>query len=194
MMNNINNDLTKQDQQQVHVQQVPLQIALQKVGITADDLRNIQRMAEERFRQEIQELVADDESSNESEDNQSEDEEPQTTETTDTSNSQQSEQQSEQSHQELNEATSNSQQQSQELPQILPLNRAMFGRSLALSPVRIPVPMMNDAEVQEAEGQRAHCKIDIISLGDHKLNSYLFSQTFIPESKISPNIKAPKTS
>lgn len=169
MMNNINNDLTKQDQNQqnpqVHVQQVPLQIALQKVGITADDLRNIQRMAEDRFRQEIQELVADDESSNESEpeDNQSEDEEPQTTESPEASNSQQSEQQSEQ-HQELNEATSNSQQQSQEIPQILPLNRAMFGRSLALSPVRIPVPMMNDAEVQEAEGQRAHCKINMFSL------------------------------
>ena len=167
MMNNIQNDLSKQDQNQpqqnqVHVQQVPLQIALQKVGITADDLRNIQRMAEERFRQEIQELVADDDSSNESDDNQTDDDEQQTTETNEASNSQ-SEQQSEQSHQELNEATSNSQQQqSQEQPQILPLGRAMFGRSLALSPVRIPVPMMNDAE-QENEG-RAHCKFILLPI------------------------------
>lgn len=40
----------------VQMQRVPLSLALQRVGITPDDLRNIQRMAEERIQQEVQQL------------------------------------------------------------------------------------------------------------------------------------------
>lgn len=46
----------QQSPQGVQMQRVPLSLALQRVGITPDDLRNIQRMAEERIQQEVQQL------------------------------------------------------------------------------------------------------------------------------------------
>jgi hypothetical protein len=151
MMNQMNNEISKEMKemgpQQVHVQQLPLAVALQKVGITADDLRNIQRMAEERFQQEIRDLVSEDNSDSESESESTQSDEEDHTE----------QPQSEQ--QEINEATAQPQQsneQSQQSSQILPLGRSAYGRSLALNPVRIPIPMMQDAEVQEAENSPPH--------------------------------------
>lgn len=61
-LNSIKNDLPKEvetPRQHIQVQQMPLAVALSKVGITPDDLRNIQRMAEEKFQQHIREFVTD---------------------------------------------------------------------------------------------------------------------------------------
>lgn len=57
---------------QVQVQRIPLAIALQRAGITAEDLKNIQRMAEQRFQQELRELAQEDEASSEEEDSNEE--------------------------------------------------------------------------------------------------------------------------
>lgn len=55
-------------QPQVQIQRVPLGVALQRAGITADDLKNIQRMAEERIQQELRDLASDEDSSEEDDD------------------------------------------------------------------------------------------------------------------------------
>lgn len=57
----LNNEAAKEldtPRQNVQIQQMPLAVALSKVGITPDDLRNIQRMAEEKFQEHIRELVS----------------------------------------------------------------------------------------------------------------------------------------
>ncbi|XP_059620430.1 nuclear transcription factor Y subunit beta [Phlebotomus argentipes] len=48
-------------EQQVQIQRVPLDVALHRAGITAEDLQNIQRMAEERIQQELKEMSNADE-------------------------------------------------------------------------------------------------------------------------------------
>lgn len=57
---------------QVQLQRVPLAVALQRAGITAEDLQNIQRMAEQRIQQELREMAAEEESSSEEDDSSEE--------------------------------------------------------------------------------------------------------------------------
>lgn len=59
---------------QVQVQRVPLAVALQRAGITAEDLQNIQRMAEQRIQQELRELAQEQESASSSEEDDSSEE------------------------------------------------------------------------------------------------------------------------
>lgn len=61
----------------VQLQQVPLAIALQRAGITAEDLSNIQRMAEARIQEELQQLSSNDDSSDSEESSEEEDSEQQ---------------------------------------------------------------------------------------------------------------------
>lgn len=61
----------------VQLQQVPLAIALQRAGITAEDLSNIQRMAEARIQEELQQLSSNDDSSDSDESSEEEDSEQQ---------------------------------------------------------------------------------------------------------------------
>jgi hypothetical protein len=59
-LNNIHNEAAKEletPRQNVQIQQMPLAVALSKVGITPEDLKNIQRMAEEKFQEHMRELV-----------------------------------------------------------------------------------------------------------------------------------------
>ena len=168
-VNNNNNNNNKDSSEEaprsgIQVQQMPLAIALQKVGITADDLRNIQRMAEERFQHEIRELVSDDNGSDDSDsDSDSDSESIQSDEDTEngmqTVTAQQT-QSSEESNHELHEASAASQQQNEQAleqkPQILALGRSNFGRSL--NPVLIPVPMTQLADEDGSIVQRAACK------------------------------------
>ena len=148
----------------VQIQQMPLAIALQKVGITADDLRSIQRMAEERFQHEIRELVSDDSGSDDTDsdsdsDSIQSDEDNENGMQTVTAPQTQSSEES-QSNQELHEVPAASQQQNEQSleqkPQILALGRSNFGRSL--SPVLIPVPMTQLADDDGSIVQRAACK------------------------------------
>lgn len=57
------------------IQRVPLGLALQRAGITADDLRNIQRMAEDRITDELRRLAAEEAESAESNNNNNSSEE-----------------------------------------------------------------------------------------------------------------------
>lgn len=112
---------------QVQVQRIPLSVALQRAGITPDDLRNIQRMAEERIQQELRHLAAEDssnQSSGDSSDSSDEDEE--------------------------------SDSQTEQQPQILQIGRGPFARNL-ITPVRIPVNMMQQETPEEpAPSDRPH--------------------------------------
>jgi hypothetical protein len=150
-LSNIQNDMQKEieaprENNNVQVQQVPLAIALSKVGITPDDLRNIQRMAEEKFQQHIRELVADeadsDSSSGEPDSNQSDEIESSgmNTEMPDSDEKMSSNQES----QDLSK--------SEERPEILALGRSNFGRSL--SPIQLPIR----PEIQEVERSSSTCK------------------------------------
>lgn len=62
---------------QIQIQRVPLGVALQRAGITADDLRNIQRMAEEKITEELRRFANDDSNSESGEENSNENSEPQ---------------------------------------------------------------------------------------------------------------------
>ena len=141
-LNNMNNEKDMETRPNVQVQQVPLAVALSKVGITPDDLRNIQRMAEEKFQQHIRELVAadDEDSSGDSDSNQSDEEEEVTK-----PEIPQEEKSSEEKKQEPAQEDKN-----EDAPQILALGRSNFGRSL--NPIQLPIR----PEIQEAE--RADCK------------------------------------
>ncbi|XP_034482722.1 putative uncharacterized protein DDB_G0268364 isoform X2 [Drosophila innubila] len=70
--------MPQREMPQIQIQHMPLGVALQRVGITADDLRNIQRMAEDRFTDELRRLTAEeagDSNENNSNANSSEEEE-----------------------------------------------------------------------------------------------------------------------
>lgn len=151
-LNNIQSDIQKEAEtprQNVQVQQMPLAVALSKVGITPDDLRNIQRMAEEKFQEHIRELVAeeDSDSSADSDSLQSEEDSDSGMQTA-APEENSGEEQKTQSKQELHEASSQ-QEQSDEQPQILALGRSNFGRSL--NPIQLPGLMSDNAELHEAE-------------------------------------------
>lgn len=156
--NAVQSEVQKEDneapRQNVQIQQMPLAVALSKVGITPDDLRNIQRMAEEKFQQHIREMVADeDDSTSESESAQSE-EDTDSGMPTQTPDLDSTEEQKNQSSQELHEASSQQEQRDNQRPQILALGRSNFGRSL--NPIQLPDHMTENAEIQEAE--RADCE------------------------------------
>uniref|UniRef100_A0A1L8DFF7 Putative mediator of rna polymerase ii transcription subunit 26 isoform x2 n=2 Tax=Nyssomyia neivai TaxID=330878 RepID=A0A1L8DFF7_9DIPT len=117
-------------EQQVQIQRVPLDVALHRAGITAEDLQNIQRMAEERIQQEFKEMSANHEEDDDSDESSEE------------------------------EDSKMVQMQQVPVPaQFLQMGRVGYGRSL-LQPVKIPVPMMqqeNTEQPQQAqEEERPH--------------------------------------
>lgn len=149
-LNNIQNDIQKEveaprdSNNNAQIQQVPLALALSKVGITPDDLRNIQRMAEEKFQQHFRELVADetdsDSSSGEPYSDEVESSGMMNTEMPDSDEKMSSRQES----QDLSK--------SEERPEILALGRSNFGRSL--NPIQLPIR----PEIQETERSSSSCK------------------------------------
>lgn len=145
--------------QNVRVQQMPLAVALSKVGITPEDLTNIQRMAEEKFQEHIRELVADDDSdSSESDSTQSDEDTDSSMQTAAPEQDDVVAKKKQPSPQEIHEASSQQQDQSEEQnQQILALGRSNFGRSL--NPVQLPAHMTESAEIPEAERtERAACR------------------------------------
>lgn len=147
-MREIKQDISDEQQQsqeqdrgmpQVQVQQLPLAVALQRAGITAEDLRNIQRMAENRIQEELRQYVSSDSDSSSDEQNSTEDND--------------------------NQSKSEETQQQQQ-PQILAIGRSAYGRSL-VTPIRIPVPMMQqmqDSITESSESERPHCKYSIVCI------------------------------
>ncbi|KAL5293511.1 hypothetical protein ACFFRR_011930 [Megaselia abdita] len=127
---------------QIQIQRVPLGIALQRAGITADDLRNIQRMAEEKITEELRRFANDESNSSEyGEDNSNENSDSQSTNRV-TFPSKQAlpllpiEQQSS-APKETVTAPDN-------IP-IIPIGRSAFGRSLQ-HPVNIPISIIQQSE------------------------------------------------
>lgn len=142
---------------------MPLDLALERAGITAEDLANIQRMTEDRINEEFRRLAIDSEeedNSNSSED----DDEPQMA-----ANNNSEQEKSQQQESQQSEQDSEQQQQRQGRMQPMPIQRLIlqplpeqprdtmtppmpdrrmpighpgWGRSLA-QPVSIPVPMMD---------------------------------------------------
>lgn len=152
-LNNIQNNMQKEietprENNNIQVQQVPLAIALSKVGITPDDLRNIQRMAEEKFQQHIRELVADeadsDSSSGEPDSNQS-DEIESSGMNTEIPDSDEKMPRVNQDSQDLSK--------SEEQPEILALGRSNFGRSL--NPIQLPIR----PELEEIDRSSSSCEL-----------------------------------
>lgn len=143
---------------------MPLDLALERAGITAEDLANIQRMTEDRINEEFRRLTVD--SDEEDNSNSSEDEDEPQMPMAANSNSeqdksqqqetQQSEQQSEQQQRQARMQTMPIQRLIlQPLPEQprdtmtppmpdrrMPIGHPGWGRSLA-QPVSIPVPMMD---------------------------------------------------
>uniref|UniRef100_T1PGQ3 Uncharacterized protein n=1 Tax=Musca domestica TaxID=7370 RepID=T1PGQ3_MUSDO len=145
------------------IQRMPLDLALERAGITAEDLANIQRMTEDRINEEFRRLAIDSEeedNSNSSED----DDEPQMA-----ANNNSEQEKSQQQESQQSEQDSEQQQQRQGRMQPMPIQRLIlqplpeqprdtmtppmpdrrmpighpgWGRSLA-QPVSIPVPMMD---------------------------------------------------
>lgn len=145
----------------MQLQQVPLNIALQRAGITPEDLLNIQKIAETNFRREMSQYMQDiDEESDSGESSdeeavprpqiiqiQAEEEKPMESDSSDNN----SEQKPEPTPTET-AAAANSEQETlqQENPNILPMGRSGYARSL-LKPVNIPVQMMPKGEAVEEE-------------------------------------------
>ncbi|XP_037940583.1 RNA polymerase II degradation factor 1 [Teleopsis dalmanni] len=156
-----------QELPQFQVQRLPLGLALQRAGITADDLRNIQRMAEERITDELRRMAAVESSDSAENSNSNSSEEDDSADTQSSGQSSSAEQDSMPPQQPQQPQQPQPQQpQPQQIPQRLILQplpeqprdtmippmpdqppqmmqygRAAYGRSLA-QPVRIPVPMM----------------------------------------------------
>lgn len=136
---------------QIQIQRVPLGVALQRAGITADDLRNIQRMAEERITEELRRFANEDSNSSESnEDNSSENDEPQPSSRVTFPSSQSLpllpvEQQPPVPKESLS---------APENTPIIPIGRAAYGRSLQ-HPVNIPISIIQQSEEPSSE-QKPH--------------------------------------
>lgn len=123
----------QQQQEPVQVQRIPLAVALQRAGITPEDLQNIQRMAEARIQQELRHL-AEEELSNSSSDSNS-------------SGSSSSDSSEDEDSQSIDDSQ---QQQQQQDDKIMQIGRSAFGRSL-VTPVRIPVNLMQQITQEQEE-------------------------------------------
>jgi hypothetical protein len=150
-LNNIQNEIRKeiensqpQSRPNVQVQQMPLAVALSKVGITPDDLKNIQRMAEERFQQHIRELVADDDSSADNSDSNQSDEDDDLKDLP-TIAPQEKSSEEKMVNQEIPQQQQQEEKSDEDRPEVLALGRSNFGRSL--NPIQLPIRQ----EIQEAE-------------------------------------------
>ncbi|XP_061393527.1 uncharacterized protein LOC133329044 isoform X2 [Musca vetustissima] len=146
------------------IQRMPLDLALERAGITAEDLANIQRMTEDRINEEFRRLAIDSEEEDNS--NSSEDDDEPQMPMAGNNNSEQEKSQQQESQQSEQESE---QQQRQARMQAMPIQRLIlqplpeqprdtmtppmpdrrmpighpgWGRSLA-QPVSIPVPMMD---------------------------------------------------
>lgn len=134
----------------VQLQRVPLSLALQRVGITPDDLRNIQRMAESRIQQEMQQLAAD--YSEGSAGPSSSSSSPSESSSSSSSSSASSSFHAEDSSEESSEETNPNSEDSDDSSQILQIGRSAFGRSV-VTPIRIPVDLMQ--AIKQVEGMAA---------------------------------------
>uniref|UniRef100_A0A336MET4 CSON014934 protein n=1 Tax=Culicoides sonorensis TaxID=179676 RepID=A0A336MET4_CULSO len=148
------------EQNRMQMQQVPLNIALQRAGITPEDLINIQKIAETNFRREMSRYIQDIDEESDSGESDEEQARPQIIQiqaeeeekTLDSENNSNTNENTEQKQ----ETTVTEETQPQENPNILPMGRSGYARSL-LKPVNIPVQMMPKGELaEETEAKDVH--------------------------------------
>lgn len=135
----------------VQLQRVPLSLALQRVGITSDDLRNIQRMAEARIQHEMQHM----QDAGDARPTSSSSSSPSTSSSAAASSSFSDSSDADSSDEESSEgrgSSDNTDGDSDEDSQILQIGRATFGRSV-VTPIRIPVNLMQ--AITQAEDMAA---------------------------------------
>lgn len=136
------------EQPEVHVREVPLEMALQKVGLSADELKDIHEIAAQKFTEQLKQLIGEMADSEES------DEETDSYRTTPAQEpaSQHSEER------ELQEQQPPRPQETQPQnpigPQILPMGRAQYARSL-VNPINLPGKVV-ESSVSDEEAERPH--------------------------------------
>lgn len=118
---------------QMQVQQVPLAVALQRAGLTPEDLNNIRKIAEAKLQQEMNRFMEIENSESPSDSDESNDEV--------VTNSESSQENFKVNTEPASESTN---------PNILPMGRSGFARSL-LKPVNIPFQMMPKEPTENVE-------------------------------------------
>lgn len=145
------------EQNRMQMQQVPLNIALQRAGITPEDLINIQKIAETNFRREMSRYIQDIDEESDSGESDEESPRPQIIQMQVEEEEKPVEASNDNSEQKSEVATDSAPTEPEtpkENPNILPMGRSGYARSL-LQPVNIPVQMMPKGEqlavIEEAE-------------------------------------------
>lgn len=143
------------EQQEVHVREVPLEMALQKVGLSADELKDIHEIAAQKFTEQLKQLIGEMADSEES------DEETDSYRTTPAQEpaSQHSEERELQEQQPPRPQEPQEHQIQQQIPagpQILPMGRAQYARSL-VNPINLPGKVV-ESSVSDEEAERPHCE------------------------------------
>lgn len=138
------------EQQEVQVREVPLEMALQKVGLSADELKDIHAIAEQKFTEQLKQMIAEMAESDES------DEETDSYRTTPVQEpaSQHSEERELQEQQPPRPQEPEPQPQNTAEPQILPMGRAQYARSL-MTPINLPGKVV-ESSISEEEAARPH--------------------------------------
>lgn len=138
------------EQPEVQVREVPLEMALQKVGLSADELKDIHEIAAQKFTEQLKQLIGEMSDSEES------DEETDSYRTTPAQEpaSQHSEERELQEQQPPRVQEPEHQHQTPSEPQILPMGRAQYARSL-VNPIDLPGKVVETA-VSDEEAERPH--------------------------------------
>lgn len=153
------------EQNDVQIREVPLEMALQKVGLSADELKDIHEIAAQKFTEQLKQLIGEMADSEES------DEETDSYRTTPV-------QEPASQHSEERELQEQQPPRPQEpaphvhnlQPQILPMGRAQYARSL-VNPINLPGKVVESSVSvsSDEEAERPHCKFFLCFTTHHKL-------------------------
>lgn len=143
------------EQPEVQIREVPLEMALQKVGLSADELKDIHEIAAQKFTEQLKQLIGEMADSEESSD-----EETDSYRTTPAQEpaSQHSEERELQEQQPPRPQEQEPQVHNVE-PQILPMGRAQYARSL-VNPINLPGKVVESSlsVSSDEDAERPHCK------------------------------------
>lgn len=138
------------EQPEVQVREVPLEMALQKVGLSADELKDIHEIAAQKFTEQLKQLIGE---MSESEESEEETDSYRTTPAQEPA-SQHSEERELQEQQPPRVQEPEPQPQHPAEGQILPMGRAQYARSL-VNPIDLPGKVV-ESSVSDEEAERPH--------------------------------------
>ncbi|XP_053683606.1 bromodomain-containing protein 4 [Sabethes cyaneus] len=138
------------EQPEVQIREVPLDMALQKVGLSADELKDIHEIAAQKFTEQLKQLIGEMADSDESE------EETDSYRTTPAQEpaSQHSDERELQEQQPPRPQEPEAQPQNNAESQILPMGRSQYARSL-VNPINLPGKVV-ESSVSDEESERPH--------------------------------------